>query len=31
MYMANAKILRWGLTATYIPLKTGFALATQRE
>ena len=26
MYMANAKILRWGPTATYIPLEMGFAL-----
>ena len=31
MYMANAKMLRWGPTATYIPLEMGFVLATQRE
>ena len=26
MYMANVKMLRWGPTATYIPLEMGFAL-----
>ena len=31
MYMPNAKILRWGPNATYIPLEMGFALATQRK
>ena len=28
MYMANAKMLRWGATVTYITLEMGFALAT---
>ena len=29
--MPNAKTLRWGPNATYIPLEMGFALATQRK
>ena len=31
MYMPNAKTQRQGPNATYIPLKMGLALATQRE
>ena len=31
MYMPNAKILRWGPNATYIPLEMGFALGSQRN
>ena len=31
MYMPNAKMLRWGPSATYIPLEMGFALATHRN